>query len=249
MQAIILAAGIGNRLGMLGNRPKSLLEFGGQSLLARHLSILHANGISRVTICVGYCAEQIRAAADSSPIPVEFVVNGDYRRGSVVSLWHARAALALDEPVLLMDADVLYHPKMIRRLVESRHTHCFLLDREFVPGDEPVKLCVREGRLVEFRKKPDPSIAFDLCGESVGFFKFGPACAHELATRCDAYIREDRLDAPYEEPIRDLIQASRLPLGFEDITGVPWIEIDFPEDVERARDTILPQLGTSSCKN
>ena len=242
MQAIILAAGVGNRLGELGSRPKSLLEFDGISLLARHLTALSANGISRVTVCVGYCAEQIRAATTAAPLALEFIENPDYRRGSVVSLWQVRAALSAGETIILMDADVLYHAAMLQRLVNSAHDNCFLVDRDFVAGDEPVKLCVRNGALVEFRKKPDPTIAFDWCGESVGFFKFDPHCAHALAELCDGYVRTDRLDEPYEEPIRDLIQAAHHPLGVEDITGVPWIEIDFPEDIARARSEILPQL-------
>ena len=242
MQAIILAAGVGKRLGEFGNRPKSLLEFGGISLLARHLTALSASGISRATLCIGYCAEQIRTATAAAPLALEFIENPDYRRGSVVSLWQVRAALTAGETIILMDADVLYHPAMLQRLVTSAHDNCFLVDRDFIAGDEPVKLCVRNGTLVEFRKQPDPTIAFDWCGESVGFFKFNSRCAHALAELCDSYVRNGRLDEPYEEPIRDLIQAAQHALGVEDITGVPWIEIDFPEDIARARSEILPQL-------
>ena len=46
----------------------------------------------------------------------------------------------------------------------------------------------------------------------------------------------------YEEPIRDMIMASAADrFGFEDISGLPWTEIDFPEDVVRAR-VLLPKL-------
>ena len=75
MQAIILAAGVGKRLGEFGNRPKSLLEFGGISLLARHLTALSASGISRATLCIGYCAEHIRTATTAAPLALEFIEN------------------------------------------------------------------------------------------------------------------------------------------------------------------------------
>jgi choline kinase len=243
MRAIILAAGVGNRLGSQGEIPKSLLSIGGQTLLSRHLTELAKHRVSRVTICVGYRAELLRAAAVHPNLTIDCVTNANYRRGSVVSLWTVRAALACGEDVLLMDADVLYSGRVLETLVKSQHPNCFLLDRDFIPGDEPVKLCVRDGRLVEFRKRPDPTIPYDFRGESVGFFKFAPNCARDLAERCDAYVTAGRLDEAYEEPIRDLVLAASQRLAFEDISGMPWIEIDFPEDIVRAEHEILPQIA------
>lgn len=244
MEALILAAGVGNRLGELGDRPKSLLEFAGRSLLARHLDCLQRVGVTRLTVCVGYRHELLEAEiARHAQLPVSTVLNPDYREGSVRSLWTAREALRSGAEILLMDADVLYAPGLLATLAGSAHANCFLLDRDLPPGDEPVKIRVREGRIVEFRKKPDPAIAWDYAGESVGFFKFGPRAAAELATTTERYIEQQRQTDAYEEAIRDMILAGRQPLGFEDITGTPWIEIDFPDDVRRARDDILPRIA------
>ncbi len=238
----MLAAGVGNRLGEFGHQPKSLLSFGGKTLLQRHLANLAAQGIPHLTICVGYCAEQIDEHVAAAPLAVECVMNDRFRRGSVVSLWTVRDALTCGEEVLLMDADVLYAPRLLTRLVQSQHRNCFLLDEDFIPGDEPVKICVADHQIVEFRKKPDPNIHFDYCGESVGFFKFDPACATALAGVCTAYIEQGRLDEPYEEAIRDLIRAGQHAMGFEKVAELPWLEIDFPEDLARARNVILPYL-------
>jgi choline kinase len=246
MRAVMLAAGVGNRLGELGNRPKSLLTFGGRSLLERHLDNLAENGITRLTLCVGYEAAQIEAHVNHAPLPVECVLNPEFRRGSVRSLWTVAQAMTSGEDVLLMDADVLYAPALLARLVHSAHANCFLLDEDFTPGDEPVKICVRDGEIVEFRKKPDPSIAFDFCGESVGFFKFSPACARALMEHCQRYIGEGREDEPYEEVLRDLILARMHALGFERTRRLPWLEIDFPEDLIRAREQILPLMEASN---
>lgn len=245
MDALILAAGVGNRLGELGgDRPKSLLEFGGRSLLARHLDALAQIGVARLTVCVGYRHEAIEAElAAHARIPVTTVLNSAYREGSVRSLWAARQALQQGHEVLLMDADVLYAPRLLATLAGSRHPNVFLLDRDLPPGDEPVKICVRDGRIVEFRKLPDPAIPFDYAGESVGFFKFSAAAAAELAATTERYIAQRREREAYEEAIRDMILAQSQPLAFEDITGTPWIEIDFPDDVRRARDDILPRIA------
>ncbi|MDX1518661.1 MAG: NTP transferase domain-containing protein, partial [Gammaproteobacteria bacterium] len=90
MQALILAAGIGNRLGdAVNNRPKCLLQFADKSLLERHLEILSANGIREVTIVTGYLEESIRKSLSETgtgDINVRTIRNDDYLEGSVVSL-------------------------------------------------------------------------------------------------------------------------------------------------------------------
>ena len=238
--ALILAAGIGRRCGL--DHPKALLEFGGRSLLERHLLLLRACGVERVTLAIGHQGDRLRAAARraAAGLALDFVENPRYLEGSVVTLWTLREALTAGDPVLLMDADVLYDRRMLDRLLGSRHENVFLLDRRFEPGDEPVKLCVRGGRLAEFRKRVCGS--FDYCGESVGFFRFGPEKAAELARLTERYLERGRGDAPYEEAVRDMLLADPDAFGWEDVTGLPWTEIDFPEDVRHARDRILPAL-------
>jgi choline kinase len=142
-----------------------------------------------------------------------------------------------------MDADVLCHAGILETLARTSVPNCFLLDRDYEPGDEPVKLCIRAGRVVEFRKQVPRDLDFDVQGESVGFFRFAPAMAAALADRCQHYVDTGRSRDPYEEAIRDLALESPAQFGYEDITGLPWIEIDFPADVARARDEILPRLA------
>ena len=242
--AIILAAGVGRRLGPHNLQlPKVMLAFDGMSLLARHLKILRQASVPEVTVVVGYAADQIRAAlpALSEGLTVHTVENPDFREGSVVSLWAARAVLSSGVPVILMDGDVLYDNRLMARLLTSRKPDSLLLDREIEPGDEPVKLCVRAGYIVDFRKQPTE--AHDFHGESVGFFRFAPQTAAELAGRADAYVTGGRRGLEYEEPIRDMImQSSPDRFGYEDITGLPWTEIDFPEDLVKATG-LLPELA------
>jgi len=245
-RALILAAGVGRRMGGTESGqpglPKAMLDFGGKTLLARHIGILRGFGISDITVVIGFGAEHMRmalAALNEGP-PVGVVVNPDFREGSVVSLWAGRKVLRSGGAVILMDADVLYDARLMARLVDSQCPNCFLLDREIEPGDEPVKLCVRDGRIVDFHKRP--SQPHEWHGESVGFFRFSAAVAEELAGRAEDYVAGGRRMMEYEEPIRDMILASAADrFGFEDISGLPWTEIDFPEDVVKAR-ALLPEL-------
>jgi len=243
--AIILAAGVGRRLGGAegDHLPKALLAFGGKSLMARHIGILRGAGITDITVVIGYQAERMRtalAALDDGPA-VATLLNPDFREGSVVSLWAGREVLRRGRPVILMDADVIYGAGMMERLIASRWPGALLLDRELEPGDEPVKLCVRDGRIVDFRKQPTEPHEWH--GESVGFFRFTPGVAEELATRVEDYVATGRRMMEYEEPIRDMIMSSPGDrFGFEDISGMPWTEIDFPEDVVKA-NALLAKIG------
>ncbi len=246
MKAIILAAGIGNRLGeSSANKPKSLLEFEGKSLLKRHIDILIANQIVELTIVTGYQSEMIETHLQDSALPINFIYNDRFTEGSIISLNCAQEILFSEPEFILMDADVLYDPEMVKRLVNTEIENCLLLDRDFIPGDEPVKICVdKNGRINEFRKKVADNLEFDIQGESIGFFKFNKLIGTSLLGRISDYLSKGENDTPYEEAIRDLIKTYPEQFGYEDVTGVPWIEIDFPEDIERAKNEILPNINS-----
>lgn len=92
MKAVILAAGVGKRLwDITQHRPKCLIEIGGRSLLHRYLSTLSGLGVTRATIVVGYRQEMIRdvVAGDACGVKVDFLVNDQFHRGSISSLWIA----------------------------------------------------------------------------------------------------------------------------------------------------------------
>lgn len=246
MHAIILAAGRGNRLADFNpdGRPKCLLEFGGRSLLARQLDSLFQAGVRHVTLVVGYEADLIidHVGALSSRPEVAFVYNPAYLKGSVLSLLAAKEVMTSGETVLVLDADVLYHPRIMQTLVESPNPNCYLIDRDFAAGDEPVKIAIHEGKMVEFRKALPADLEFDTLGESVGFFKFNGEIAAEISRTCSGYNTEGLWGAPHEEALRDVLLAMPSAFDCEDVTGLPWLEVDFPEDIERAIKEILPAI-------
>ena len=246
MHAIILAAGRGNRLAEFNpdGRPKCLLEFGGRSLLARQLDILFQYGIRKATLVVGYEADLIidHVGTLATRPDVSFVYNPAFIKGSVLSLLAAKDVMTRGETVLVLDADVLFHPQIMQRLVESSHQNCFLIDQDFTAGDEPVKIAIHQGRMVEFRKALPAELEFDTLGESVGFFKFNGAMAAEISQTCSGYNTEGLLGAPHEEALRDVLLAEPSEFACEDVSGLPWLEVDFPEDVERAIKQVLPAI-------
>ncbi len=241
---LILAAGRGRRLGPAApDVPKILLRFGGRTLLERHLDCLEGAGAGPVSLVVGYRSELIEAELHrlGRRDEVTLIRNEHWQEGSALSLDCGLAVLQ-GGPVVLMDADVLYDARLVDRLLDGTHPAVLLLDRELEPGDEPVKICVGgDGRIVDFAKRPDADHAFH--GESVGFFRFSSEAAASLTRRTQAMAGLD-CGLEYEEPIRALIRAdaSDPPMfGYEDITGLPWTEIDFMDDIAKA-ERLLPLI-------
>ncbi len=225
--------------------PKCLLRFGGRSLLERHLQLLRGAGVEEVVLALGFSHQQVEAELDSlrwQPRP-EIVLNPGFELGSVLTVHTVAAAMTRGGDVLLMDADVLYHERIMAALAAGhRPVNRVLMDREFEAGDEPVKLCMRDGVAIELRKQVARDLRYDTIGESVGFFRFDEAGARRLAGIVADYVNDGRAHLPHEEAIRDLLRESSQIFEVVDVTGTPWIEIDFPADVERAAREILPQL-------
>jgi choline kinase len=247
MRAIILAAGRGIRLQLpeYSQLPKCLLRFDGMTLLERHLRMLKSAGVTEVVLALGFRHELVEAELDRlgwAPRP-EIVLNMNFELGSVLTVHRIADALTRGGDVLLMDADVLYDERILQTLVAGGGPlNRLLIDRDFEAGDEPVKLCMQSGVPVELRKQLAADLKFDTIGESVGFFRFAHTGARRLADLVAGYIETERAHMPHEEAVRDLlIERSQL-FDVADVTGLPWIEIDFPIDVVRATKEILPQL-------
>ena len=114
MQSIILAAGAGKRLSSLHTDPKILLEVGGISLLERTIVTLLGLGVEKIIICLGYKQELVIQAIKKLGLNNVFIVsNREFHLGSTVSLWQTKEEFLEKKDTLLLDADVLYHPKIL----------------------------------------------------------------------------------------------------------------------------------------
>ena len=248
MRAIILAAGRGLRMRQPEDQqlPKCLLRFDGSSLLERHLYALRASGVHEVVLALGFRHELVEAELDRlnwQPRP-KIVLNPRFDLGSVLTVHTVAEALQAGGEVLLMDADVLYHEHILRALISGRApANRLLIDCDFEAGDEPVKLCLRAGVPIELRKQLAADLHYDTIGESVGFFRFEEGTARRLVQIVSDYATGARAHMPHEEAVRDLLLERGREFEVADITGWPWIEIDFTEDVARAQTEVLPLVA------
>lgn len=237
MKAVILAAGSAKRLSPLtDNKHKSLLEIGSKPILEYQLDALDHYGVNNVLIAVGYLKEQIinRYGNRYKNLKIQYIDNPDYATtNTVYSLWLARDYFK-NEDFLYFNADVLFHYSLIGRLLKS--------EKESTLGVE-IKKCVEEEvkvipdedrRVVRIGKKIDIDKSI---GEFVGIGKFGSSLTEDFITSLKSVIDDGNQMSFFEKAV-DLI-LNKHKIYYEDITEIPVIEIDFPEDLEKAKNVIL----------
>jgi choline kinase len=238
MRGIILAAGRGSRLnGTAKERPKCLVELGGLTLVKRQIRVLEQAGIDDITVVVGCHADRVRRECGHD---ITYVENAAYAStNSMYSLWVARPLLY--EGFVVLNCDVLFHPALLGDLLSSRHEHALLLayreadQPEF--GDEEMKVKVRCGRVVEMSKTMNPAEAD---GENLGIVKFGPSGAAALVAIMDRLVAAGGLKEWAPRAFAEFAKSH--PLHAIGTRGLPWIEIDFPEDYRKAAHEVLPQI-------
>jgi len=239
MKAIILAAGKGTRLDGAAVKPKCLVEVGDSTLLHRQIDTLRSLDVRKIVIVVGFGAESIREGCDDE---ISFVENIRFAEtSSMYSLWLAREHLM--DGFVVLNSDVLFHPQMLADLLESEHGDALLIsDADSNPlGDEEMKIKLSDDLVVDMSKELDP---LDADGENVGIVKFSAAGAKLLVEYMDAIIGSGALK--HWAPRAFLEFARNHPLHALSTRGLPWIEIDFPEDYRRAIDEVLPKIESQS---
>jgi choline kinase len=231
---IILAAGQGARLnGGQDQRPKCLVPVGAETLLARNVRLLRNAGLDDIVVVIGCEANRVRRSCSD----VTFVENPVFARtNSLYSLWLARTHLA--DGFVVMNCDVLVHPQLLTDLLSAAFEDALLVD--YVAdrpayGDEEMKVKVRRGCVADISKGLAPDEAD---GENVGVARFGREGAATLVEEMEALIAANDLKAWVPRAFRHF--ALRRPLHVIGTRGLPWIEIDFPEDYRRAIDLVLP---------
>ena len=239
MKAIVLAAGVGKRFKeVTDHRPKCLIDIQGKTLLERTLAALGAAGISQAVVVTGYRGEMITQQIGSTcgRVQVKYVLNPQYEKGAILSLLSARDEF--DDDILIMDADVLFPIAMIDRLIHSPHANCFLLDGSAKNTGEEQMLLTRDGRVLSIVR--GGSGDFDVIGESVGFLKVSRTDAPLLRSILENLVAQGRDTIEHEEAYP--IFLSQRVVGFERVDDLPWTEIDFPEDLQRAEQEVLPRI-------
>ncbi len=232
MQALILAAGEGSRLEDPLGRPKCLRAVGDLPLIHHQLAALTSADVLDVVIVVGYRQTRVRDAVGSW---ARFVANDRYAEtNSMYSFMLGQRAL--DEDVLVMNSDVYCDPRLVQLLLATEGD-AILFDSASGDELEQMKVQVRDGRLVKMSKSLVPG---QVGGENVGILKLTRGTAEATAAAAEGLIAEGHHGAWLAEAI-NLVAGDRT-IECVDVAGSPWIEIDFPEDLVKAREQVFPRV-------
>ena len=227
MKALIVAAGKGKRLRPFTSKtPKPLIEVGGVSLIQRSIGALNARGITEITVVVGYLEKRVREALEDS---VNYVVNSEFAdTNNMMSLYLGREAMQ-DEPFLYLHSDLWYHPSIIDIGMSHPGEICFLIEEKLC-GEEEMKVRVSEGLVIEADKAIAIKEAF---GEWLGIIKFEPSGASAFFDEADRMLQQSK--TLYDCAVVSGLAARGIDIHCVEIGKLPWVEIDFPDDLEYAR--------------
>lgn len=239
IHAVILAAGMSARLRPLTNdKPKCLLQMGDKSILDWQLQALQSIGIENYVIAVGYRQEMIRAhIAEHYPhLNVQYVVNEAYEStNTLFSL--ARTLRAFEGDFYYLNADVVFESAIIERLAPHEGGGYLAVDRKQC-REEEVKVMVDGSQILEIGKHLDPARCY---GEFIGVAKFTGG----FATRFRATVEQEAVtpnEMKFFEHALD-VMADKTGMTVVDITGLPCVEVDFPEDYEYAVQEVLSRFS------
>jgi choline kinase len=235
MKAIILSAGQGSRLGhLVDDRPKCLIDFNGRTLLDRQLDTLEANGVHEAVVVTGFHDELVNQAIDrrSGGPAVRTIYNPFYKvADNTGSLYMAREELAGD--CLVWNGDTLVSRTLMERVVANSHPGiCVTIDRKDGYDDDDMKVVEEGGRLTAIGKR----LPLDIVNaESIGLLAFRSGGAEQFGQAIDRAIRTpEGTTIWYLRVIHQIAQDADV--WTLDIKGEEWGEVDFPPDVDNARE-------------
>ena len=237
--AVLLAAGRGNRLlPLTKDRPKCLLEVGGDPILIHQIRSLRAADVPHIEIVTGHGDALVRKlCASLDGAAVMFAHNAAYATTSSLDSLGCANTDPSDRGLLILNTDVLFAPRLLDRLLQDPREQVLLTDMACGLGEEEMKICTdADDRITAIGKTLDPLVAQ---GENLGVLKVGPHAAGrmlEIARMPD--VSRDLKWVP--DAIGLLLD--EMPFYTLSTGDIPWIEIDYRHDLKRAREEIWPRI-------
>lgn len=228
MNAMVLAAGKGTRLGELGKfTAKCMVEVGGRPLLARHMDYLEQQGIRRLVVNAHHLARQVQRFVDSYDGALDVVCTVEEELlGTAGGVRNALDLLG-DEPFVTIYGDILLDAPLSPLVDLHRREHAVATIAVHPADDVEGKGIVELGRgdrVTAFVEKPGAAIARPAWINS-GVYMLNPAFIAELPLGQPLDFGRDVLPAAVAR--RERVYAHRL--------GEPVIDVGTPESLELGR--------------
>ncbi len=237
-QAVILAAGVGSRLGTSAlEKPKCLLPLSHKTLLEIQIETYLSIGVEEVCVVVGYRKELIEPVVKRYPNTIT-IENPIYANSnSLYSLWLTREWIR--GAFACSNADVVAHPDIFRRILETPMT-ALGMDTGTGFHDEHMKIEVFNNRVRSISKSL-PKRRTN--GENVGILSIAQNDVVKFMNTIDEIVVHGGENLWVPAVLHQMVSKELLKVHAEDITGLPWIEIDFGTDLLEARRQIWPLIA------
>jgi len=229
MQAVIMAAGIGKRLGLLTQQiPKCLLQVGGTTIIERQLDILRRHDVCDIIIVVGYRTKTIEERLRERGIT--FVFNPFYETTNVLtSFWFAREKLYDD--FIFLHGDTVFETPILEDMLHTEGD--VVLPVNFKDcEEEDMKVIIKDSQILRITKEMSPQ---ESDGEFIGIAKVRKRVLKDLIEIVDDFMARRKFNLFFEAAIQKLIDSDKFLITCTDTKDYFWNEIDFIEDLERAR--------------
>lgn len=240
MQAIILAAGMGRRLGeYTKDNTKCMLPVNGERLIDRTLKILCHQGIKKVVIVIGYKGENLKSYIGdrySSQLDIEYINNPIYdKTNNIYSLSLAEEKMVEDDTILF-ESDLIYEEDIVRQLIDNPWPNLALVAKWEYWMDGTVVKIDNENNILDFVSKDMFNFQnVDDYYKTINIYKFSKEFAKEkylpfLHAYCKAWGNNEY----YEQVLKVLTFLSRTDLKALPIRDEKWYEIDDVQDLDIA---------------
>ncbi|GLB24139.1 nucleotidyltransferase [Lacrimispora xylanolytica] len=229
MQAIIMAAGKGSRLGDLtDNKPKSFMEIKGIKMIEYNIAMLHAFGIRDIIIVTGYQSERFDELTEKID-GIQCVFNPFFEMVNVLGSFFIAKDFLRDDFVYL-HADTLCDPKIFNTMLHEEGD--IILPVDYSPCDEEaMKVKVLDGKVVEINK----TMKCENCeGEFIGIAKLNKNVIDELNKATVQLMKEKAFTSYFEAAVQRVIDRQSFLVKSISTEGYFWSEVDFEEDYQRA---------------
>jgi histidinol-phosphate/aromatic aminotransferase/cobyric acid decarboxylase-like protein/GTP:adenosylcobinamide-phosphate guanylyltransferase len=239
MQGLILAAGMGNRLGKYTqDQTKCMIQVSGKTLIEHALDSLSEAGASRVVIVTGFAGDKLREYIGPfyKDLPILYVNNDVYNRtNNIYSLWLAGEYLTEDDTIL-MESDIIFDTKILLDLVKDPEPNVVVVAKYESWMDGTVTILDEEDRIVSFI--PKRNFNWDRVEKyykTVNIYKF----SREFSRDCympflNAYIKAVGENEYYEQVLRVVTYVDNINLKAHKLSGEKWYEIDDIQDLDIA---------------
>jgi choline kinase len=232
MQAVLLAAGLGSRLGKLTEQlPKALIPVAGVPLLAYAVRFAQAAGARDITVVGGYGYGLVAAEVARRALAVRLVENPAFRDGNLVSLLAARPHVAGE--LLLMNIDHIYRPAVAAIVAPPAADVTAFIDTDRALGADDMKV-ERDGA-GRVRKISKALETWD--AGYVGMTKVPASALPRYWAEADAALAEEGRAIHVERVLARLAASGAAP-ACRDVSGHGWLEVDLPEERERAEEAL-----------